>query len=147
MKKLFVLFWSLLISGLSFAGSPINVNEQVIRLFKENFPDAVQVLWVEFPNTYVVSFVEDGIRSRITYGKDGSFIGSYRYYNERTLPYYLLSNLKKKYPHKTIFGITEIASDSDIAYFVKMEDSKVWITLRMDTDGNLNVVEKYEKAK
>src|SRR5882724_64455 len=115
MKRLFALFYSLVIGVTSFAFSERNVNEKLLRAFKESFPNAEQVVWKELPETYVVNFVEDGIRNAIIYEKDGTFKSSTRYYSEQNLPYYLLINIKKRYPEKKIFGVTEISTASDIA--------------------------------
>jgi hypothetical protein len=62
------------------------------------------------------------------------------------LPYYLLINIKKKYPDKKIYGVTEISSASGIEYYVKLEDARIWVTLVSDSHGNLRVVEKFRKA-
>jgi len=146
MKQFFVLIYSLIVGANSFAGNAKNINEKLIQSFKESFPGAQQVAWEELSETYVVNFVEDGVRSNIIYLKDGTFLRSTRYYQERTLPYYLLVNIKKKYADKKIFGITEISTITNIEYYIKLEDAKVLITIRVDGDGNLNMVEKYRKA-
>jgi len=146
MKKLFVLFYSLMIGVSSFAYSGINVNEKLLQTFKERFPNAEQVSWTELPATYVVNFVEAGVRTNIIYDKDGVFVRSTRYYQEQSLPYYLLNTIKKKYNGKKIFSVTEISTPDGIEYYVKLEDAKVWLTILLDNDGILGVVEKYKKA-
>ena len=146
MKEYFVLFYSLLIGVNSFSYTAKNVDEKLIQSFKESFPNAEQVAWEEHSETYVVNFVDDGVRSNIIYEKDGTFVRSTRYYTERNLPYYLLINIKKKYADKKIFGVTEISSVDHIEYFIKLEDAKVMTTIKVDSDGNLSMVEKYRKA-
>jgi hypothetical protein len=145
MKKLFILFYSLILGAGSFALDSKNFNEKLLRSFKETFPKAEQVIWTELPGTYIVSFVENGIRSRIVYDKTGDFISSTRTYTAEDLPYYILISITKKYPEKRIFGVTEIASSSTVEYYIKMEDSKVWATFKVDSSGNLELVEKYKK--
>lgn len=146
MKKLLALFSSFVIGLHSFAIPPRSVDDKLLQTFKESFPNAEQVNWKELPETYVVNFFEEGIRSAIIYGKDGSFISSTRYYAERNLPYYILINIKKKYPGKQIFGVTEVSTPSGINYYIKMEDANVWNTFKIDSDGNLTLVEKLKKA-
>jgi len=146
MKKIFVLLYSCMIGVSSFASGAVNINEKLLRSFKERFPNAEQVSWKESTETYEVNFVEDGVRSNIVYGKDGAFQSSRRFYQERTLPYYLLINIKKKYAGKKIFGVTEISRVSGIEYYIKLEDARVWTTIRIDEEGDLTVVEKYRKA-
>lgn len=145
MKRLISLFYSLAIGATSLAYPERNVNDKLLQSFKESFPKAEQVSWKELPETYVVNFVEDGIRNAIIYEKDGTFKSSTRYYQEQNLPYYLLVNIRKRFPDKKIFGVTEISSISEIEYYIKMEDAAVWTTIKMDSEGNLVLVEKLKK--
>jgi hypothetical protein len=147
MKKYLALFYALVIGLNSFAFKPKTINEKLLNFFKENFPRAQNVIWKELEEVYTVDFIEDGIRMNIIYEKDGSFFKSTRYYLEQNLPYYLKVNILKRYPNDKIFGITEVSTISEILYYVKLEDAKVWVTLEVDSQGNLSVVEKFKKAQ
>jgi hypothetical protein len=62
------------------------------------------------------------------------------------------SRVKNAYPNKNIFGVVEVSvltesGNSRIEYFVKLEDEKTWMTVKSDNEGNLNITEKYRKAK
>jgi hypothetical protein len=146
MKSILFFLYSLLAGQHSFAGKTFSVDENLLRSFSDRFPDAQQVAWVEAPTTYTVNFVEYGIRSHIVYDKKGFFISSTRYYDERNLPYYLFNILKKRFTGKTIYAVTEQTTETGVEYYVKLQDSKVWMTIWMDGEGDLNVVEKYHKA-
>lgn len=146
MKKIFVLFYSVILGLNSLGASAKNVNEKVLQVFKESFPKAEQVIWTEAKGTYTVQFVEEGVRSNITYDENGNFIQSVRYYQEQNLPYYLVVNLKKKYPDKKIFGITELSMNQEIEYYVKLVDAKIWLTLKLDSEGQITMIEKFKKA-
>ena len=146
MKKIIVLTYSFLISLSSFAFLGNNIDEKLLRSFKEAFPNAEQVSWNEFSEAYIVTFFEHGIRTRITFGKDGQFVEAFRYYGEQQLPPYLFFNLKKEFPGKQVFGVTEISTVSATAYYVKMVDSKNWITVKLEIEGHWELVEKYKKA-
>lgn len=123
------------------------VSEKLLQEFRESFPHAERINWQELNNEYIVSFVEQGILNRITYKKNGDFIHSFRNYGEHDLPYYLVNSLKKKYPGQKIFGVTEITTVSDIAYFVKLEGPKYWITVSLNSEGDWFVVESYRKIR
>ncbi len=45
----------------------------------------------------------------------------------------------------SLFGVTEVTFGTDVAYFVKMQDSKNWITVKMDAFGDSSIYEKYKK--
>jgi hypothetical protein len=146
MKKIIALFYPVLLGLHSLGFGTKNVNEKVLQIFKESFPSAKEVVWTESGDSYTVYFLEDSIRTSITFDKDGGFITSLRYYQANNLPYYLLAILKKKFPEKKIFGITEVAIEDEIDYYVKLEDGKVWLTVKLDSEGHLSLVEKYRKA-
>jgi len=69
MKKNLVFSLCLLALGVSSYASP-NVDDKVIKSFKETFPGAEQVKWEEFSDNYVVNFVDLGMRERISYDKN-----------------------------------------------------------------------------
>jgi hypothetical protein len=150
MKKLAILFYALLIGFGAFANDPVKIDEKLVQMFNTNFPNAKEVSWFEGPKFYIVNFTEKGIRSKITYQKDGTILQFTRSYTEQHLPYNIQYKVKKKYPEKKIFGITEFVSGTDgestTEYYIKLEDDKNWITVRADADGALTVVEKYRKA-
>jgi hypothetical protein len=130
----------------SFGFNAKNVNEKVLQIFKQSFPRAEHVAWSESRETYSVNFVEEGIRTSVIYDKNGEFLEATRYYEELNLPLYLLYRIKERYPDKKIYGITEVSTPDEILYYVKMVDSKIWLTLRIDSEGRMILIEKFRKA-
>ena len=122
-----------------------NFNEGLVRVFRETHPNAIDVRWMEYAESYAVYFSQDGIRTTSFFKKDGTFISSMRYYSEKRLPNYLRKTVRSEYPDKKLFGVTEVNSPESVIYFIKLEDAKNWITLRVDREGNMQVVEKFRK--
>jgi hypothetical protein len=133
----------LLIAASSFAALP---NEKVLKSFHSTFNSATEVKWFDHADYYEVSFVQSDIRTMVKYDKEGNFISSNRYYKEQQLPTYIFFQLKKRYPGKAIFGVTELTNSDEINYYVKLEDQKNWITVKVSANGQMEVVEKYRKA-
>ncbi len=150
MKKLLALGVSLvMLTATTFANvdpTVDNVNEKVLRAFQETFPVVNEVKWKEYSNYYTVSFKQQNIQSEVRYDKEGNFLSSLRYYQEDMLPLSVLHQIKKKYSKKSIFGVTELIVGTDVAYFVKLEDEKSWLTIKADQQGNLSVYEKLRKS-
>jgi len=158
MKKLFILTSTLLFALGSFAYSPRNIDEKLVHAFSTSFPHAEKVNWQELTEAYVVSFVDNGIRSRITYHKkDGAILSYIRYYFEETLPLNIRLNVKREFPGKKIWGVVEVSllPDTDdqrpgeglqTFYYVKLEGTNTWTTVKIDTNGNSDIVERYRKA-
>ena len=124
----------------------ISVSDKLLQAFKQTFPDAEQVKWMEQEDKYTVNFKEKGIITKIEYDKEGNFMSSLRYYTEKNLPVNILCRLQKKYADKKVFGVTEMATETAVEYYIKLEDDKSWITVKSSVDGNMQVVEKYKKA-
>src|ERR1700712_3252129 len=145
MKK-YLFFIYFLVAGFSADASPSTINEKLLKSLQQSYPHAFQVNWLESAETYVVYFEQDGIRATNFYKKDGSFIRSTRYYQEANLPYYLIAVIKERFPEKKIYCVTEISTPNEISYYIKIEDAKTWRTLQADSDGNITVIEKFNKA-
>jgi hypothetical protein len=117
-----------------------------LQTFKNTFPDAQEVQWKESPDKYTVNFKAGGLVTLIEYDKDGEFMSSVRYYSESNLPVNILCKLHKKYPEKKVFGVTEKATESNVEYFIKLEDATTWVTVKSSGEGSMSVVEKFKKA-
>jgi|GEM_PF-1905739 len=122
------------------------IGEKLQQEFHKSFPGAEKINWQESNNGYLVSFVQNGMPTRISYKRSGDFVSSFRNYGENELPYYLVNSLKKKYPGQKIFGVTEISTTSDISYFVKLEGPKRWITVCLSKEGDWFVTDSYRKS-
>ena len=121
------------------------VKEKILKSFNETFAAAQHVKWQEYKNYYTVSFVHSGIRSKVNYDKNGYIIGSLRYYAPQNLPLNIYNRLKKEYSKKELYGVTEVAEEAEVTYFVKIQDEKSWITVKIDPSGISTVYEKYRK--
>jgi hypothetical protein len=150
MKKFFILFCSLMVGLASFALNP-SIDEKLLQAFKTSFPTAEEVNWYESKETFIVSFKENGVRTRVVYKSNGQISNLTRSYNESNLPYPVQFSIKQQYPDKKIFGVIEmITSDGNSTiteYNIKLEDDKNWYTVQMDSDGATTVLEKFKKSR
>jgi hypothetical protein len=146
MKKVIAILTAALIAVSTYAFSPFDPNEKVLKAFNETFSTAIEVRWEEFPKYFAVSFVSGGIRTKVNYDKEGNMISSLRYYNPQLLPLYILNKVSQENSKKKLFGVTEVTVGGNIAYYIKLEDNTCWYTLKVDTDGNSQIVEKYKKV-
>lgn len=129
-----------------FANDEFTISDKLLQAFQQTFPDAKQVKWVEAPNGFQVSFRQNDILTKVEYDKEAHFVSSLRYYSEKNLPVTIICQLQKKYAGKTIYGVTEMSTESSTEYFVKLVDDRNWYTVRSDSDGNMMTVEKYKKS-
>jgi hypothetical protein len=145
-RTLLVTCCLLTISAGVFAAGEFTVSDKLLQVFQQTFPDAKQVKWLEEPNGYEVSFRQNDILTKVMYDKDAHFVNSLRYYTEKNLPVTVIFQLQKKYPGKTVWGVTEMSTETSTEYYVKLVDDHNWYTVRSDSDGNMQTVEKYKKG-
>jgi hypothetical protein len=146
MKKVFLFACSVIIAGSLFASTPA-VTEKVLKIFNQTFSEVENVIWSDTQDVYMVKFIRQGVRTTIKYDADGNFLSSLRYYLSDQLPVDIQCKLKKKYPDKTVFGVTEQIIGDEVNYYVKLEDEKNWVTIKIDNYRNMQVTEKYRKAE
>ncbi len=146
MKK--ILLASFLFTAvLAQATTPPEVNEKILKAFKETFTYAEDVVWQEKDNAYQVNFWQGEINIRARYDEQGNLLGTIRYYYEKQLPPSIVSKVKRRYAGKTIFGVTEITTEDEINYFITIRDDKNWYTVKSDVFGNLQQTDKFKRAE
>ena len=145
MKKLIICLCLFAAMG-AVAAEPPEVNEKVLKAFKETFVRATDVVWHEMQNTYEAHFTQSQIVTRAMYDTEGNLLRTTRYYSEEHLPINILSKLKKKYPGKSVYGITESSSEDAVSYHITLEDEKNWYIVIADNWGSFELSKKFKKA-
>lgn len=143
MKK--ILFAAALFASLS-SFANIRIDEKLEQQFKEAFPNATSVKWYDNKDSYDVLFIHNNIQCRISYDTRGNMINMRRDYKEEALPLFVCGAVKKKYPGKKVFGVTEITTPEGLTYHIVLEDDKHWIFVESNSGGDLSFQKKLRKA-
>jgi len=146
MKKLIFALAMLLGSATIFATTPPDVNQKVLKAFTETFKNPQEVNWHEYENYFEVDFKQDEIKTQVRYDSEGNITGTTRYYFENQLPPHIISKIKKKYPNRSVYGVTEIYTEAELLYYITMEDEKNWYTVKSNPMGSFEQTEKFKKA-
>ena len=148
MKK--ILYLAVLLTGLSATAAttpPDEINEKVLKAFKATFTTAEDVTWKELDNSSCqANFKINQITVRALYDNEGNLLETVRYYGENYLPPNIIAKLKKRYAGKEVFGITEVTSESEVAYHITLKDEKHWYTVKSDPYANLQQTDKFKRA-
>ena len=151
MKKLFILFSTLVMGVQSFGFNPFEIDQKIKKTFDSSFPNATDISWLDYPKSYEVSFIQNGIRSRVFYPKDNSFARLTRYFKEENLPYHLKFIINKQFPDKSIFGVTEVSiisedwNFSSIVYHIILEDEIKWYNVKLEEGRIFTMGKKFKK--
>ena len=144
MKKIFFIAATMLLSVTLVKADP---NQKLVNSFKQAFPDATNVQWNDTETGYLVSFRQTGTLTKIKYDKEGNFVNSLRYYQEKDLPVKILMAVRKKYEGKTVFGVTEFTNNDGVTYQLTLKDDKKWYVVNASTDGDLTLKNSYLKSE
>lgn len=136
---------ALFISATAFANIP-SVDEAIEKQFRETYPTASKVQWYDKEDGYEVLFIHNKVQCRIQYDLNGNMQLMRRDYQEDGLPLFIINNVKKSYPNKTIFGVTEITTPEGLNYHIILEDEKHWSFVDATSGGQLTFNKKLRKA-
>lgn len=143
MKKLFVI--AALLIGIGTFAAPVDVNQKVLKAFNSSFSKAEDIKWSEAENIYTVNFKQGLVRAVVRYDNEGNFLSSLRYYMATELPVDIICRVQARYPKRTATEVTEYTVGYAINYYINVEDTQSWITLKVDNDRNMEVHKKYKK--
>jgi hypothetical protein len=143
--KQFIFLLALLL-GITAYGMPGEVDEKILKSFKEAFPKAEKVTWYQNDSQYEVVFYYQNAHCRITYNKDGAIERTERYYTVQNLAPFVLYRIRARYGLYDVYGITEITTDASLVYYIMLEGQKRWLLVQADELGNSYVIKRLNKA-
>lgn len=146
MKKLLIL--AAVFTGFVAGAAPSaeEVNEKVLKAFKETFAAAQDVSWQEFEAYSQANFRQNDIQVRVQYDDNGRLLRTTRYYSEKELMPNIVSKLKNKYAGAVISGVTESTSSDEINFVINLKDEENWYIVKSDVYGNLQLTQKFKRA-
>ncbi len=145
MKKLLFILGSLLLLA---GTSPLYANPDaaVIKSFNTAFPGAQNTIWHEDADGYLANFHQHMVTLKARYNKQGTLLYVMRYYaDENMLPLNILLTVKKKYPGKTVFGITEYSGTNGIVYNIRLQDEDNWYDVKAMLTGKVHLQDQLKK--
>jgi hypothetical protein len=150
MKKYFALLLPVVFTLSTYAKSPA-IDDRLVNSFNILFPAAQNIRWDETPDTYVVHFTDEGIRSRAVFNKQRSDFYFTRYYTGDRLPSAIRIKLRKDHPFKKVTGVTEISHYSakgrplHTEYYLNLEDNYRLLNVKVKKNGRMEVINSFIK--
>lgn len=130
-----------------FASPLPDASEKILKLFHHDFPDVQKQIFHDYGDSYVVYFKkEDNSSCRVYYNLDGTMLKTIKYYSATELDPFIRAKVNAKYKGKTIFGVTEVASNEEHFYQIILQDTKKWYTIKSDATGSITLVSKLVKT-
>lgn len=134
MKKVIVYFASCFLAISSIAATP---DSKILQRFNETFPNAQNVKWRDDKAGYFVSFIQNGDFNKVFYNTAGDFVYALKYCNAEDLPNNIAMGLNQKYGESKVLGVTEVTTQSNMFYNVKLSKEKKLYDLNVLADGSI----------
>jgi len=143
MKKIISYVASLLIV-ISVAAAP---DSKLIQAFNETFPNAKNVKWSDAKDGYFVSFYQNENFEKVFYNKEGDFVCSWKYTDGADLPTNVMMTLNKKYNQGKVLGVTQLTTQDNINYEVKISKGTKLYSVTFLSDGTIVKQDKFNNQQ
>jgi len=118
----------------------------VINQFNQHYTDVTDVTWVVNDQFAKASFLQEGVRLEAYYNQaDGSFIGQSKAVAPQFLPKNASRMLEKQYSHFTIKEVIEFSSNTDVDFYVSLENDTQKLVLKVSRTGDVTVFKSIQK--
>ena len=134
-KVLITLTMTIALMTSVFAGDE-KVKTEIEKAFTSRFNGAQNVTWIPGNDYYKASFTYNGNWMYAYYDKSAALIGLSRNILSTQLPFFLQSNLKRKYSQYWITDLIEVTDDHAFRYYITLQNADKKITLV--SSGGLN---------
>ena len=134
MKKAIAYLATCILIVSSIAAAP---GSKIFQRFNETFPNAKNVKWIDDKEGYFVSFSQNENYNKVFYNKDGDFVYSLKYSNGDQLPTNIAMALNKKFGETKMLGVTEVTTQTNTVYNVKLSKDEKLYCLNILTDGTI----------
>jgi hypothetical protein len=125
--------------------APAAMNKAV-RNFRKTFKNVSNEKWYEMPDGYRVNFTAKDIRCRLDYDKNGNWMHTIRYYDEKKLPVEVRRLVVSNYLDYHIRTVEEIEAPRNVIFYVvHLEGETNWINIKV-SDNEINELEKIKKS-
>jgi hypothetical protein len=119
---------------------------RAIKDFKTRFTKVENESWGRSDKGFCVSFTNDGFKVRAYYDKKGFWLASLKYCDESQLPPFIRDVVKRTYYDLAITHVNIIQVPEHVAYLVHLEDQKTFKIVRVNEDGEMDILNDYIKA-
>lgn len=143
MKKAILYAVCVLMVSSAIAAAP---GSKLLERFNQTFPNAKNITWRDDKAGYFASFTQNGNFTKVFYNKTGEFVYSLKYSDAASLPTNILMTLNKKFGESKIIGVTEVTTQDNAVYNVKLAKDDKLYSLNLLTDGTITKEEDFINA-
>jgi len=122
----------------------LKANSRASENFKKQFKNAGNVSWSSQEDVIVGSFTKDEMKTNVIYDKNGRWIHTLQYSDERTMPEKVRSTVEDSYPGYDISLCVEVHEGINVFHVVQIENKRMFKQLGI-SNGEVNEISVYRK--
>jgi hypothetical protein len=124
-----------------------SLSVRAIKDFQSRFTKVENESWGRTDKAgFFVSFTNEGYKVRAYYNRRGNWLASLKDCDESQLPFFIRDVVKRKYYDFAITFVNIVQVPEHIAYVVHLEDKKTLKLVRVSEDGEMDILNEYDKA-
>jgi hypothetical protein len=121
------------------------INARAIKDFRSRFAKVGDEHWQLIDKGYCASFVKDGFKTNAYYDLKGHWVASLKYCDESQLPPSIRDVVRRTYYDLAITFVNIVELPEHTAYIVHLEDKKTLKIVRLNEDGEMDVLNEFTK--
>jgi hypothetical protein len=119
---------------------------RAVKNFKETFKNVRNEKWYSMQEGYRANFTLNGIRYRLDYDKNGRWMHTIKYYDEKKLPAEVRRLVASSYLDYNVRSVEEIeVQRTPLFYVIHLEGEKEWINIKV-AEYEIYEIEKIKKS-
>jgi hypothetical protein len=123
-----------------------NISINAVRHLKKTFKNVDDEKWYEMPDGFRANFILNDIHYRLDYDKDGNWLHTMKYIDEKKLPLEVRRLVVSSYLDYSIRTVQEIEAPHNILFYViHLEGETNWINIKV-LDYEINELDKIKKS-
>jgi hypothetical protein len=135
-------------AGNSFVSNvPLNeISSKAFKHFVKNYSAITNEKWIKIPDGIVAIFTNDSVLNKIFYNRKGTFLYSYKYYDEKKCRVDLKKMVEQVYPQFHITCAIELFDGQNIVYGIKITNNEITRTLELN-NGEIKILDEFQNQK
>jgi len=115
------------------------INIRAVRHFKQMFPEAQDEQWYVIKHGFMAKYRKDDTNIRIDYSKQGNWLYTIRYINEKKLPREVRNLVRSTWFDYSISSAEEIQINHGYIYVIHIHEGNDWKIIRV-ADGEMDEI-------
>ena len=128
------------------AAAVSTISLRAIKDFRSRFTNVTEEKWSRIDGGFLAFCIKDGFQVRSYYNRGGSWQASVKCCDESQLPFFIRDVVKRTYYDLAITVVNIVEVPEHKAYVVHLEDKKTLKIVRVNEDGDMDVLNDFTKS-